>query len=29
MYASGRAHTDKREEYIKLGDQLIRSVTGQ
>lgn len=27
--ASGRAHTDKREEYIKLGDQLIRSVTGQ
>ncbi|MDD2559582.1 MAG: hypothetical protein PHE04_02790, partial [Bacteroidales bacterium] len=25
----GRAHVDKREEYIKLGNQLIRSITGQ
>lgn len=27
--ATGSAHVDKREEYIKLGNQLIRSITGQ
>lgn len=27
--ASGRAHVDKREEYIRLGNQFIRSITEQ